>query len=467
MKTATLGGRLVEVIDYSARPHQQELDKLIWTRASTMEGPQFLVPVDHRRSGKSSSLVNSLIKICTSLPRPIQAYYLYPIADQVREHLWDNPGILPKFLPQSQVKKKDDQGMVVHFKTGSQLIFDGTDKNPDKHRGGNGFVYVLDEVDDQKQRVFTEIIRPIIEANGGLAVMGGTPRGMKNLHEFYLAGQDPTRPQWWSRLLPATLSKNADGSRLFTDEQLERIRRDYQADGIPQAFEQEMLCAFNLDANQVFRLVDEVCVLEPKEPDPQRHYRIGCDPALTTDYWVNSVIDLHTHEEVALERFQPHSTALGEARTEALVRKYNNADLSIDKLGLGRPIADHLRDKGIEILDFDTPPQKEPLVTNMSMKIDSLSVRFLSDTVGKEELRAFSWKRTPLGLHYQFSAPEGKHDDTVMARAHALWDIGEPLPLPNPPGVLTDMRNSFYNKPQGDYYARNRTYFGATKPNHD
>src|SRR5689334_13499320 len=122
MQTATIGGQLVEVIDYAARPHQKELDSLIWQRASRKVGPQFLVPVDHRRSGKSSGLVNSLIKICTSIQRPIQAYYLYPIQDQVREHLWENPGLLPKYLPMSQVKKKDDQSMVVHFKTGSQLI---------------------------------------------------------------------------------------------------------------------------------------------------------------------------------------------------------------------------------------------------------------------------------------------------------------------------------------------------------
>lgn len=466
MKTATFGGQLVEVIDYSARPHQKELDDLIWQRANEKKGPQFLVPVDHRRSGKSSGLVNSLIKICTSTKKEIQAYYLYPIQDQVREHLWENPGLLPKYLPVSQVRKKDDQAMVVHFKTGSQLIFDGTDKNPDKHRGGNGFVYVVDEYDDHKKKVFTEIIRPIVEANGGVAVLSGTPRGLKNLHEAYGAGQDPMRKQWWSRLLPATVSLNADGTRLFTDEQLGAIQRDYAADGIGAAYAQEMLCAFNQDANQVFRRVDEVCILSPQEPVAGRYYRAYTDPAITTDYWVNGVIDLHTFEEVALERFQPNSTALGEARTEALVRKYNNADLAIDKLGLGRPIADHLRDRGIPIIDFETPPQKEPLITNMSIKIDNLSVRFLSDQVGKEELRAFSWKRTPLGLHYQFSAPEGKHDDTVMARAHGLWEIGEPLPLPDAPGVLSDMRQTYYGRgSQGEYYQRNRTYYGQNRKN--
>lgn len=467
MKTTTIGTRLVEVVDYEARPHQQELDSLIWGRATTQQGPQFLVPVDHRRSGKSSSLVNSLIKVAAS-PDPKlkgQYYYFYPLQKQIREHIWDNPGLLVRYLPTSQVAKKDDQRMVIYFKSGSQLIFNGTDENPDKHRGGNGKGYVVDEYDDQQPRIFTEIIRPIVDFNKGFCVLSGTPRGIKHLHEAYLAGQDESRPSWWSRLLPATNSFNKDGSRLLTDEQLADIEKDYVRDGIGPAFAQEWLCSFNQDANQVFRRVDEVCTLSPKEPDHTRRYRIGVDPAITTDYWAMSVIDLHTFEEVHIERFQPNSTVLGEARTEALARKWNNADCVVDTSGLGRPIADHLREIGLSIIDLPTGANKERLIANMSMFVDGLSVKFLMDSTAKEEMRSYSFDRTPLGK-YQFSAPEGKHDDTVIARALTLWEIGSPLPLPNQPGVMNDFRQHFYGKPQDGYYQRNRTYFGSNK-HHD
>jgi len=465
MNTATIGGKLIEVIDYDARPHQQELDALIWSRALTKEGPQYLVPVDHRRSGKSSGLVNSLIKVA-ACPDPRlkgQYYYFYPQQKKIREHLWDNPEILGKFLPLSQVQKKDDQRMVIYFRSGSQLIFDGTDENPDKHRGGNGKGYVVDEYDDQQLRVFTEIIRPIVDFNRGFCVLSGTPRGIKQLHEAYLAGQDTSRLSWWSRLLPATHSFHHDGSRLIGDEKLKEIEQDYVRDGIGSAFAQEMLCAFNQDANQVFRRVDEVCVLTPDEPDPYRQYRVGVDPAITSDYWAMTVLDKHTFEEKHIERFQPNSTALGEARTEALVRKWNNAEVMIDSSGLGRPIADHLREIGLDVIDMPTGVQKERLIANLSMFIDSLGVLFLSDTTAKEELRAYSWNRTPLG-RYQFSAPEGKHDDTVIARALSVWEIGGKLPLPNAPGFLNDMRQQFYGKPTDGYYSKHKTYYGHNRP---
>lgn len=429
MKTVKLkDGRVVEVIDYEPRIHQEKLDKLIWDRMTTNKGPQFFVPVDHRRSGKSSGLVNTLIKICASIPGGGQAYYLYPQQKKIREHLWDNPNILPKFLPMSQVERKDDQRMVIYFKSGWQLIFDGTDENPDKHRGGNGKIYVVDEYDDQQKRVFSEIIRPVVEANKGICVLSGTPRGMKHLHEGYVAGQDPTRPQWWSRLLKADDSFDSDGNRLLTDAELKQIKHDYEADGIGPEFEQEYLCAFNTDSKAVFRKIDQILkdengkTLEEQEPKEGRMYRIGCDPALTSDYWVNTVFDLHTNHEVYIERFQPMDSALGEARLEALARKYNDAEVYFDESGLGMVIASHLRDKGMNITPVKTAQMKERLITNMANKIDNMSIRLLPDKIATEELRQFAYNRLSTGK-YQFMAPQGKHDDTVIARALAVWDM--------------------------------------------
>lgn len=459
MKTATVGGQLVEVIDYNQYPHQKHLDTRVENWAATKSGPQFFVPVWHRRAGKSSSLVNILIKQACNPSRVGQYMYLYPIQKKLREHIWDNPQILPKYLPMSQVAKKDDQRMVITFRTGSQLIFDGTDEDPHKHRGSNGVGWVVDEYDDQQPVIFDEIIRPIVRFNKGWVVLCGTPRGIKHLQEAYKAGQDPTRPQWWSELMPANVSLNADGKRLISDDELEDERRDMEAKGIGHSFRQEYLCDFNQDANSVFRRVDEVCVLDPTEPDPARKYRIGVDPAITTDYWAMSVIDLHTFEEAHIERFQPNSTALGEARTEALARKWNNAETVVDTSGLGRPIADHLREIGLNVVDLPTGANKERLIANMSMFVDALAVKFLKDTVGREEMRAYSFQRTPLG-RYQFAAPDGKHDDTVIARALALWELGSPIPLPDAPGVLNDFRQHFYGQRQDDYFARNRTHFG-------
>jgi len=466
MKKVKIDGKVYEVVDYEQRPHQKELADKVWKRLATGKGPQYLVPVDHRRSGKSTELVNACIKVCSSAPNPGQVYYLYPQQKKIREHIWDNPGILPLLLPMSQVKKKDDQRMVITFKSGWQMIFDGTDENPDKHRGGNGRLYIIDEYDDQQKRVFSEIVRPIIEANGGAAVLSGTPRGIKHLHEAYTAGQDPDRPQWWSRILPATESKDFDGSRLFGDEQLKNIRKDYEADGIGPAYTQEYLCSFNSDSNQVFRKLDQVVIddfgeeLKEREPEPGRVYRIGCDPAITHDYWVNSVWDMHTGHEVYIDRFQPMDSALGEARLEALYRKYNNADIYMDESGLGMIIGDHFRHKGIDITPIKTAQMKERLITNMSIKIDNLDIRLLPDVVAMAEMRDFSFNRLPSG-RYQFSAPANKHDDCVIARAIGCWEMDL---LPD----LEKSKRNWYDKEEvvggeGHYAKKNNTYFGFKK----
>lgn len=465
MRTITIRGKTLEIIEYEPRPHQADLDRRIMERMTTKKGPQYFVPVWHRRSGKSSSLVNTLIKICCSIKESGQAYYLYPQQKKIREHIWDNPEILLKYLPMSQVQKKDDQRMVITFKTGWQLIFDGTDENPDKHRGGNGRIYVIDEYDDQQKRVFTEIVRPIVEANGGVAVMAGTPRGVKHLHESYVAGQDPTRPQWWSNLLDARHSFHADGKRLFTDDHLKIIKHDYESDGIGAAFEQEYMCSFNQDANQVFRKLDQVVkdefgnLLEPEEPYAGGVYRIGCDPAITHDYWVNSVFDLNTNHEVFIERFQPMDTNLGEARTEALFRKYNNAELQMDESGIGMIIADHLRGKSIPVVPVKTAQSKEKIISNLSLKIDALTIRLLPDAVAMGEMKDFTFNRLPSG-RYQFSAPDGKHDDCVIARAVACLDMSEPSMT-----KVSGKRWFEQDKPttQQEYLKKHNTYFGYKK----
>ena len=464
MRTATVGGQLVEVIDFAHRPHQRELQDRVLNWVLHKAGPQFFVPVDHRRSGKSASLVDLLIRIASN-PDPKlvgQYYFLYPLADQVREHIWDNPGILPKLLPTSQVKKKDDQRMVVQFKSGSQIIFDGTDKNPEKHRGGDGKGYVIDELDDHKPDFFSMIIRPVVEFNKGFAVLSGTPQGMLQLHDAYLAGQDELRPQWWSRLLPATQSFNYDGTRLITDEQLADIEKDYKAEGKSGAFRQEYLVSFEQGENTVFRRVEECTYdlqgarLEPKEPVAGRSYLIGTDPAITSDYWANSVLDLHTLEEVCLERFQPNSTELGVTRTEALARKYNNAVIRVDSAGIGTPIVSMLEARGLTVEPLNTGVNKERLITNFQSVNDALSIRLLPDPIGMGEMRDYTFNRLRVTGRYQFSAPIGKHDDTVIARALVAWELPQPLPLPDAPGIVKDMREAYYANRQN----KNRTYYG-------
>jgi hypothetical protein len=461
MNTAVVGGRLVEIIPYDARPHQENLSALVRQRLATGTGPQYFVPIWHRRSGKSTSLVNTLFEHASNPKLKGQFYYFYPEQKKIREHIWDNSEIVRKYLPMSQVAKVDEQRMVIHFKTGSQVIFDGTDENPDKHRGGNGLMYVVDEGDDQKEKIFTDIIRPIIEFNKGVVILCGTPRGVRQLHKWYAAGQDTSRPQWWSQLLPATESTDANGVRLFSDEQLALIENDYKADGIGDTFKQEYLCSFLAGASQVFRKLDQVIVdefglpLQVQEPIDSHRYRIGVDPALTTDYWVNSVWDMHTHHEVFIERFQPQDTSLGEARTEAICRKWGMAELLLDESGLGKPISDHLIQKGLPITPIKTGVMKERLITNLSILIDNLQVRLLPDPVAMAEMRDFTFERLPgIVPRYRFTAPEGKHDDTVLARALAVWEIGEQIPLPKtgwnpfekPQEPDSSSPNSFYGK---------------------
>ena len=70
-----------------------------------------------------------------------------------------------------------------------------------------------------------------------------------------------------------------------------------------------------------------------------------------------------------------------------------------------------------------TATSKPPLIENLSLTLEREEWQFISDPVWTAELEAYERKVSLSTGRSQYSAPEGLHDDTVIARA-LMVDIG-------------------------------------------
>ena len=101
---------------------------------------------------------------------------------------------------------------------------------------------------------------------------------------------------------------------------------------------------------------------------------------------------------------------------------------------IGGPNIEALQREGLPVRPFETTASsKPPLIESLVLAFDRSEITILDDPIMTGELMAYERTITPSGRS-QYSAPQGLHDDTVIALALA-WHgcqygrIGEMLVL--------------------------------------
>ena len=91
---------------------------------------------------------------------------------------------------------------------------------------------------------------------------------------------------------------------------------------------------------------------------------------------------------------------------------------------IGQPVIDQLYSRGLPVIPFTTTSgTKQVIIQNLQAAFEHGDIRIIDDPVLIGELLSFESKRSPSGS-FQYSAPDGMHDDCVMALAIAWDNIG-------------------------------------------
>jgi hypothetical protein len=191
-----------------------------------------------------------------------------------------------------------------------------------------------------------------------------------------------------------------------------------------RVFRQEYLAEFIDDGGGVFRGVMAVSTGAVTEPIDGPRYIMGIDWAFSNDYTVVSVFDPVTRRQVYLDRYNGADYTLQRQRIESLCHRYQPVSIIAEVNSMGRPNNEQLRAAGLPVQDFVTSnASKASIIEALAGSIERADVVLLNDPVQIGELQAYEGSRTTGGMT-RYSAPEGMHDDTVIATALAYYGIG-------------------------------------------
>ncbi len=313
---------------------------------------------------------------------------------------------------------------------GGMVIFRSLD-DPDNARGHSTDGAIIDEAGFVKAKAWYGIIQPMLADTHGWALLTGTPNGRNWFWREHVAALEREDSVAWQ--VPTLGVRIVDGRLERWPEPLENADfRFSEAEAMfqrmPQrTFEQEFLAEFIEDAGGVFRNVRQMSTVHTAEPEEEHRYVFGVDWAKSYDWTVISIVDSINKRQVAIDRFNQIDYRFQVARLKVLAEKWNPDLIVAESNSMGEPLIEELEYSGLPVEAFrTTPTSKKEAIEALALAIERGELSLLADEVQIAELQAYETVRLPSGT-FRYTAPEGIHDDTVMALAlawHGAKDAG-------------------------------------------
>lgn len=285
-------------------------------------------------------------------------------------------------------------GAVIRFKSG---------ENANSLYGEDVWAAVIDEASRMKEDVF-HAIRSTLTATRGKVRIIGNVKGRKN---WFYQGCRKAEAGEEGHIYRKITALDAVAAGVFPMEELEDAKR-----ALPDAVFRELyLCEPSDDGGNPFGLQfirQNIALLSNKAP-----VVFGNDLAKSVDWTVLHGLDedgrtcSHTRFQLPWENTIDHIKLIcGSTYT------------LLDSTGVGDPIVERLQKTGSNFEGFKfSAPSKQMLMEGLSVAIQRGEVQY-PDGVIVSELESFEYEYTRTGVRY--SAPEGSHDDCVMALALAV-----------------------------------------------
>lgn len=375
----------------------------------------------HRRAGKDKVCFNYMVK--KAFERVGTYYYFLPTYSQAKKVIWDNidnDGLrMLDHIPKEVIKSSNATELKLELINGSVIQLIAADEFKQSGVGTNPIGIVFSEYSISSPEAW-QYSRQILAANDGWAIFNFTPRG-KN-HAYDVLNQAKTNERWFWQIL------TVDDTKLLSQDTLDEERR-----GNPQAiFEQEYYCKFIEGAGQFFkRITQNTYPLEFTLPE-DGDFQLGVDLAKYNDWTVLTPFNTNHFVVYPQERFNQVDWNLQKAKIEAMARRFNNALIWPDSTGLGDPIVDDLKARGLNIGGEDgrgfkfTEVSRTNLLNNLAILLEQGKIKIPNDEGLIQELEAFRYGVTEKG-RITITVPDGMTDDRVMSLALAVHGIKEPV----------------------------------------
>lgn len=227
-------------------------------------------------------------------------WYVAPSYTMAKNIMWEE---LKRTVPRAWIAKKHDSELKIQLKNGTWIELKGAD-NPDSLRGVGLAYVVLDEYQDMKPGVWTEVLRPTLARDRGHAMFIGTPKGFANIHDVYKIGATPNTV-WKSWQFPTITSP------FIPEDEIASAKNEMDE----KTFRQEFEASFESMSGRVYYPFDRRTHVGQFPFNPDLPIWYGCDfnidpmsgvviqPQLNGELWVVDEIFIRNSstEEVANE----------------------------------------------------------------------------------------------------------------------------------------------------------------------
>ena len=400
---------------YSPRPYQ-----LPFLRAMD-NGIRRAIITWHRRSGKDKTCFNFMIK--EAVKKVGTYFYFLPSYTQAKKVVWDNidnDGFrMIDHVPKELIKSTNTTELKIELINGSIIQLIAADEFSKSGVGTNPLGVVFSEYSIVDSNAW-KFVSPILAANGGWAIFNFTPRG-KN-HAWVLLEQARQNEKWFTQVLTV-----AD-TTVFTQEALDEERRNNPQD----FFEQEYYCKFIDGASQFFKRIRQNCYPSQTLLPDNGEFQLGVDLAKYNDWTVLTPFSLNTFIVYPQDRFNQIDWNLQKAKIEATARRFSDALIWPDSTGVGDPVVEDLKARGLRIGGENgegfkfTEVSRANLLNNLAILLEQDKIKIPDDPILMSELESFRYEMTERGK-IKVTVPEGLHDDCVMSLALAVWGVREPI----------------------------------------
>ena len=355
-----------------------------------------------RQYGKSLLAQNLMLYWLLSKPNQ-KAGFFSPIFTQAKKVMLELEAAAKPVIKQSN--KAD---LTITFINGSTIQFFGSERY-DSIRGFSFNYIVVDEAAFIREEAVNEAIFPTLSAIGKKCLIISTPKSKNWFYNAYLKG-NTANDDYISFRGISTDNPYIDED--FINEQSKSLPTDI--------FRQEYLAEFSEATNDVFRGLDNVCILnEYEEPRKNKRYYFGIDVGISNDFTVCAILD-EAGRTANILRFNGKTVKETGETLIAALRRYNVRGGFIERNNIGLAVYEEIRRKNIKCSGYTTTQEsKTQGVRAMIQDIEDGVLLLPSKNLLPEcynELSAYTYKVNTNGK-LSFSHPSGAHDDIV----DALW----------------------------------------------
>ena len=343
---------------------------------------RFRVIMAGRRFGKSEL---SQIEIIINALQGKKVAYLTPTYQLARVFFDQLIKVVPFDSNKSELSIKFPNDGSVSFFTGERL---------DNLRGRKFHLVVIDEASfiPNLEDGWLNSIRPTLTDYKGKALFISTPRGKNYFYSLYLKNGEPD----WEAFKFTT----------YDNPHIDKTEIDDARLQLPEVvFEQEYMANPSENASNPFgSTYIRQCTFEVSHEPP---IAFGIDLAKSVDF--TCIIGLDRNGSVChFERFQKDWR-----QTKQVINNLPRVPILMDSTGVGDPIFEDLQRDGLNVQGYKfTSTSKQQLMEGLASAIQQRKITFPQGHI-TEELEVFEYQYTAFGVKY--SAPQGFHDDCVMA----------------------------------------------------